>query len=273
MLKSAGLVTTGLVAGALLTSGIIGHAIPSSTTHTITACVKSTGTTRLIDYQAGKRCVKGEKTVTWNQTGPRGLTGLKGVAGAAGSSGADGATGAAGPAGADGAVGPAGPAGPVGAEGPQGPQGATGPAGADGSQGVAGPVGATGAKGDTGPSDAYATSTFGASFSGSSSKQLVTTLTVPAGSYVFNADVTAENGVGGQYFACNLYSPDIGDFGNIVYSGAEPSGGFLSVHVTAAQTLPNTTVQVLCYFNGPPTLAWSANSVFNAIKVGALHTS
>jgi hypothetical protein len=255
MLKSAGLVTTGLVVGALLTSGIIGHAIPSSTTHTITACVKSTGATRVIDYQAGKRCVKGEKTVSWNQTGPRGLTGLRGIAGASGSDGA------AGPAGANGA---AGPVGPPGADGAQGPQGATGPSGSQG---------APGAKGDTGPSDAYATSTFGISFSGSSSKQVVTTLTVPAGSYVFNADVTAENGVGGQYFTCNLSSPDVGDFGNIVYSAAEPSGGYLSVHVTAAATLPSTTVRVLCSFNGPPTLTWFANSVFNAIKVGTLHTS
>jgi hypothetical protein len=67
-------------------------AIPSAD-GTITACMKSDGTIRLIDTDAGVSCKSNERAVTWNQTGPPG---------------------------------PAGPAGPPGEQGPAGPQGPPG---------------------------------------------------------------------------------------------------------------------------------------------------
>jgi hypothetical protein len=262
MLKSAGLIASGLVTGAVIASGLVTHSIPSSTTHVITACVKSTGATRLIDYQAGKRCVKGEKAVSWNQTGPRGLTGLRGMAGTDGVAGADGATG------------PTGPAGPMGPAGPAGPQGSAGQDGTNGATGVPGPQGATGAKGDTGPSDAYATSTFGQPFTGASTKQLVVTLpNLPAGSYVVNADITAQNGIGHEYFGCGLDSTISGQISNLSYSTASPAGEPMSVHVSGPLTTNGSDVTVSCYFFGASTVQWYASTNVNAIKVGTLHTS
>ena len=64
---------------------------------TLRACVGSNGVLKL----ASKKCAKGQKAVSWNQTGPAGVPGVKGVAGAPGSNGAAGATGAAGQNGAD----------------------------------------------------------------------------------------------------------------------------------------------------------------------------
>jgi hypothetical protein len=64
---------------------------------TLRACVNEEGRLKLVG--SGGRCKKGQKSLAWNQTGP------KGASGAAGSTGASGATGAAG------------------AQGPQGPQG------------------------------------------------------------------------------------------------------------------------------------------------------
>jgi hypothetical protein len=78
---------------------------------------------RLIDHN--RSCGRGEKTVTWNQIGPRGFTGARG------------------------AQGPQGVAGTAGATGSQGPQGAQGLPGAQGQQGVQGPTGPTGPS--TGP--------------------------------------------------------------------------------------------------------------------------
>lgn len=68
-IKSA---TIGFVAGAVGVGGIIGGvalaAIPATNTGNITSCVNArTSAVRIIDYQAGKRCVRGEKMVTWSK--------------------------------------------------------------------------------------------------------------------------------------------------------------------------------------------------------------
>ncbi|HEX3909658.1 MAG TPA: hypothetical protein VHW67_03010 [Solirubrobacteraceae bacterium] len=67
---------------------------------TLRACVNEEGALRLL--KSGKLCRKGQKVVTWNQTGPvgaRGATGATGAAGAPGVTGAKGANGPEGPAG------------------------------------------------------------------------------------------------------------------------------------------------------------------------------
>jgi hypothetical protein len=101
-------------------------AIPDSNTGVITGCHNQlTGVLRVIDAQAGAKCLLGEKQLTWNQTGPQGPQGVQGPAGPQGPAGAQGAQGPAGLQGPQGAPGPAGLAGPAGPEGPAGPTATT----------------------------------------------------------------------------------------------------------------------------------------------------
>lgn len=72
--------------GATLAGGTVAVAsIPDSGTRVIAGCYTTkSGALRVIDYQAGKRCVTGEALLTWNQTGPQGAQGIQGVQGVAG---------------------------------------------------------------------------------------------------------------------------------------------------------------------------------------------
>lgn len=145
----------GLVAGLILGAGAVAvAAIPDSNTGVISACMKTRdGTIRIIDFQAGRRCVTGETLITWNQKGVPGAQGATGATGSAGAPGAQGPAGATGPQGAPGlpgAQGPAGMPGADGAAGPQGQPGIQGPAGADGPAGPKGDTGLTGPQGPTG---------------------------------------------------------------------------------------------------------------------------
>jgi hypothetical protein len=67
------------VAGTLLGTGaIVGASIPSSEGR-ITACIKQPGgATRIIDFEAGKRCQAGEQRISWNVVGRRGPAGPPG---------------------------------------------------------------------------------------------------------------------------------------------------------------------------------------------------
>jgi hypothetical protein len=111
---------SGFIVGAVVAGGSIAMAsIPDSGSGVISACYTTkNGTIRIIDYQAGKRCERGEILLTWNQSGPQGLqgpagatglTGLKGLQGPAGETGLTGPQGLQGPAGATGLTGPVGP--------------------------------------------------------------------------------------------------------------------------------------------------------------------
>jgi hypothetical protein len=137
----------------LLIAGGATYAIAASRGNsTITVCVSH----RSGLLYSSKKCVKHDRKLSWNQSGPSGLTGAagpqgpKGDTGASGPQGAKGDTGASGPQGAKGdtgASGPQGAKGDTGATGPQGPQGDTG---ATGPQGTPGQQGATGASGASG---------------------------------------------------------------------------------------------------------------------------
>lgn len=159
---------TGFVAGITVTMLVLGGGvavanIPSSTTSTYTACVnKTTGATRVIDAQRGKRCTSNEQVINWTKgyryrnawspttsysaqdvvtTGgssyvaktssinkpPAASTTAWGLLAARGATGPQGATGPAGPQGAAGTQGLVGPQGPPGASGLVGPQGVAGP--------------------------------------------------------------------------------------------------------------------------------------------------
>jgi hypothetical protein len=66
---------------------------------TVKACLKKQsprkGAVRIIDHRAS--CSRSERTISWNQTGPRGLPGSEGTPGAPGTPGTQGAPGAEGP--------------------------------------------------------------------------------------------------------------------------------------------------------------------------------
>lgn len=64
------------------------------------ACVNAEGGLKLLP--SGKKCKKGQRTVTWNQTGATGAGGATGPAGTGGASGATGAQGVVGERGANG---------------------------------------------------------------------------------------------------------------------------------------------------------------------------
>ena len=90
-------------------------AIPNSSSKVITGCyLKTSGTLRVIDKQAGKACKTTETELFWNQQGVKGDAGPQGLPGAPG------------PAGNNGVDGLAGPQGPKGDQGLQGPIGEPG---------------------------------------------------------------------------------------------------------------------------------------------------
>ena len=63
----------------LMIGGAVAYAQIPSTDGTITACmVKTSGTIRLIDAEAGATCRSTEKEVTWNQAGQPGIDGVSG---------------------------------------------------------------------------------------------------------------------------------------------------------------------------------------------------
>lgn len=107
-----------------------------------------------VDPGSAPRCRRGDRRVSWNQTGPAGSRGPTGATGSQGPKGDTGTTGAQGPKGEIGATGSPGPKGDAGATGSEGSVGPTGPTGAQGPRGEIGsqgPQGATGPPGPAGP--------------------------------------------------------------------------------------------------------------------------
>lgn len=63
-----GFVAGALVAGSLAGGGVAIAAIPSSTTSSFTGCAaRDNGALRVIDSQAGKRCRKSERRISWSK--------------------------------------------------------------------------------------------------------------------------------------------------------------------------------------------------------------
>jgi hypothetical protein len=90
----------------------VGYAAIPGSNGVISSCYNTHGgQLRVIDADAGQSCSASEKSLTFNQQGPKGDTG------------------ATGPKGDTGATGPKGDTGATGSQGPQGPQGPAGPAG------------------------------------------------------------------------------------------------------------------------------------------------
>jgi len=100
-------------------SAIAARATLVASDGSVRGCVGKKGAVRIV--AAGKKCARGEKTVTWAQQGPAGTAGGAGAAGAAGTPGAKGETGERGPDGAPGQRGPQGDKGDDGLQGPANP--------------------------------------------------------------------------------------------------------------------------------------------------------
>jgi Collagen triple helix repeat (20 copies) len=96
----------------LLGSVAAGYAAIPAANGVITACYNisgnPSGAMRVIDAEAGAKCSKNEKTLTFNQTGPQGLQGIQGIPGPQGIQGEQGEPGPQGIQGIQGIQGPAG---------------------------------------------------------------------------------------------------------------------------------------------------------------------
>jgi hypothetical protein len=131
---------TVLAAVLLGVAGGVAYATIPSSSGVINGCYeKRTGILRVIDAQAGAKCLSIETPISWNQQGLKGDPGVAGPIGPAGAQGAPGAQGEAGPRGETGPKGEPGEVGTQGDPGPQGPAGPQGPQGVPGPQGPAGP--------------------------------------------------------------------------------------------------------------------------------------
>ena len=131
---TAGVISTLAVASvALVTPNTVQAAIPDAN-KVYTACLnKAWGTIRLIDFEAGNRCLaRIEKELTWSEVGPPGPQGEMGQKGEIGPPGPQGEMGKKGEIGPPGPPGPQGEMGQKGEIGPPGPPGPQGEAGADG---------------------------------------------------------------------------------------------------------------------------------------------
>jgi hypothetical protein len=106
-------VVAGATVLAVAAAGAGWAAIPASN-GVISACyIPNVGVLRVVDAEAGKRCLGVERPLTWNVQGPKGDKGDAGPQGIQGPRGPQGVPGPQGPGGPQGSQGPAGPAGGV----------------------------------------------------------------------------------------------------------------------------------------------------------------
>ena len=149
------------VAGALLLATAILATDANAGATTYYACVKKNGAARVSKKKL--RCRKGESRLSWRSTGSPGRNGVNGLAGKDGINGKDGAS------------------------GPDGRDGSNGTNGVDGTNGSDGKDGANGAVAGF----ATAPMSEGVAFTSASegSPQTITSMTLPAGSFVANAKV------------------------------------------------------------------------------------
>jgi hypothetical protein len=182
--------------------------------------------------------------------------------------------------------GPRGPVGPRGPQGPAGINGNTGPAGPPGQPGAAGAPGAKGdpgSRGDRGPSDGYfviKTSDGGtASISArGKDRSIMTTMSLPAGSYIITARGTVKNfGGSGDPVRCQiLASPgnEIGTASSIAVGGNPGWAlfGDITVTVYTVKQIP-FEADFVCYHDATDQTPGMESIVMTAVKVGELHAT
>ena len=149
----------------------------------------------------------------------------------------------------------------------QGPQGLPGPKGDTGDPGAPGPQGDPGPQGERGPSDAYKhRSQDFVTLSGNVSTE-VTSLDLPAGSYVVSAKtIVGSNSAGSTLVGCGLLAYQGGNY--VPWSADDGSVGYVN-HQGGIQgaTLANMTTVTL---NAPGTVQLRCNSVDAFVESGAV---
>jgi hypothetical protein len=238
LIKRNAVILTLAALGALAAVGVSLAAIPGSD-GVIHGCYSTvggfSGQLRVIDPQAGAKCLRQEKAIDWNQRGPQG---------------------------APGAPGPKGDAGPQGDTGPQGPQGL---------------------QGAPGTSEAYARTDFTSHTipPNNAPYAVVASKDLPAGSYVVNAKLTAENrdSTQGVTLSCVLREQGASSYLDISFSGIPRSGEFGPSSSYASPVLQDVlqgygggTLEIGCAQNGSSASDVSVAVIhLTAIKVDSVH--
>lgn len=152
-------------------------------------------------------------------------------------------------------------------------KGQTGPAGPKGEIGPKGDKGETGAKGDTGlqgpigPSDLYIGQSGFQTIEPAENKQVVASVTLPAGQYLVTAKHVAQPSGGETEFDCEIVAS--GTTRDIFYMVSAKSMPMVG---TAAITLGATTVVTsTCKAISQNVLIADNSAKITAIKVGAIH--
>lgn len=270
------------VAGALLATTAILTTDASAGATTYYACVKKNGAARVSKKRL--RCRKGESRLSWRSTGSPGRNGMNGVSGLAGKDGTSGK---------DGAGGANGAAGRDGTSGTNGMDGTNGENGTDGTNGVNGTNGTDGKDGANGAVAGFATAPLseGVAFTTASegSPQTITSMTLPAGSFVANAKVEvrlSDTKAGGfANVECRLLD-EPGSGGAV---GVDTSGWstlidfpFVSIHV-AQNTLPlalaidsptqSSTLSLVCWVGVKEAAGGTFTAEANDASITAVQTT
>jgi hypothetical protein len=220
----AGKLSIGLLVAASLVGGISAQAsdVPNSSSGGYLVCVNST--TKGITHVGRTTCPKGYKKLILGVQGLQGTPGIQGLTGATGIAGLNGSNILQGIGTLTNEMGVNGdyyfnstlriiygpkanglwPAG-VNLQGDTGATGATGSAGATGATGPAGATGATGATGPAGIGPVYSTTAGDITLS-TGSGVAVTTLSLPAGSYLFTFNSVAYSQSGSGFVVCGIDS-------------------------------------------------------------------
>src|SRR4051794_24494506 len=186
-----------IVVVAAIAAGVAYAAVPDGN-GVYTACkLNATGTIRLIDPAVsgvlGRCNASLETQISWNQKGQPGAAGAQGPAGADGKDGLNGKDGAPGAAGIDGKDGAPGKDGADGLPGKDGLNGKDGAPGAAGRDGIDGKDGAPGPQGPPGGSVAGISNVGAFQSLQSPALTTISTMNLPAGTYILNAAVTVQN--------------------------------------------------------------------------------
>jgi hypothetical protein len=149
--------------------------------------------------------------------------------------------------------------------GPQGPQGQQGPQGAPGQQGSQGP------QGPPGPSDVWSVDGYGSqkNLPIQTWVSLATTPTLPAGSYIVQAEAEAEN----IQSLDTAYACDLVDSSNNEYQNSRADGpNWVTVPLQAVITLTSPDTISLQCIAANQSLSEAFNWKLTALEVGAVHS-
>jgi hypothetical protein len=160
--------------------------------------------------------------------------------------------------------GPAGATGPTGATGPAGPAGATGPAGPTGATGA---TCATGPAGTEGGGQLYVKTYPQVSLTTTSTA--VTSLVLPAGSYLLTFNTLAYASSGSDLIGCKIEDTQTGGQGAIGISSSVNQGRAWITRLLSLTLNASATVSAYCY-NTSGSTNYVTDITFSALKVSSI---